>query len=90
MTPLESQHNKIKPTDFYRFHRICRLEECETEIHTNRKDHIFCRKAHQQEWWKRHRGARGTASAQETRRLAKEVEELKETVKELKASQPTK
>lgn len=85
MTLLANTDRKPKPEDFYRFHRICRLEECEREIHTNRKDHHFCEKTHQQEWWKRHRGRRGEANVQETRRLAKEVEELKETVEQLKA-----
>ena len=84
MTLLISQQKKEKTKETYRFHRICRLEECETEIHTNRKDHYFCQTGHQQEWWKRHR-SRGTASTQELRRQAKEIEELKQTVEELKA-----
>lgn len=35
------------------YHRICRLEECKIEIHTNRKDHFFCEPNHQQLHWRR-------------------------------------
>lgn len=42
----------------FSYHRICRLEGCEIEIHTNRKDHYFCEPNHQQLYWRRIRKQR--------------------------------
>ena len=89
MTLSATTEKKKYSNDYYRFHRICRLEECEIEIHTNRKDHYFCETAHRQEYWKRRR-ARGSIGAQELQRQSKRIEELEETVKQLKASKPEK
>ena len=89
MTLSATTKKKEYSSDFCRYHRICRLEECEKEIHTNRRDHYFCETAHRQEYWKRRR-ARGAIGAEELRRQAKEIEELKETVEGLKANQPKK
>ncbi len=87
MTHLANIEKKRHSPSYYRFHRICRLAECEIEIHTNRKDHYFCKTDHQQEWWKRQRCS-GAGSIKELNRQAKEIEDLKETVEQLKASKP--
>jgi len=60
----------------YRFHRICRLEECEIDFYTNRKDHFFCSTEHQQEYWKRIRhGERSLQS--EIFKQRNEIEKIK-------------
>lgn len=62
---------------FYRFHRICRLEECEADFYTNKKDHYFCCTEHQQEYWKRiRRGDRVLHS--EIIKQRKDIEEIKQ------------
>lgn len=66
-----------KDNQFYRFYRICRLEECEIDFYTNRKDHYFCDTKHQQEYWKRIRqGDRAIHS--EIIKQRKDIEEIKE------------
>ena len=83
MELLANTGKKKHPISYYKFHRVCRLEECEVDIHTNRKDHWFCCTDHQQEWWKRQR-ADDRILTKEVSSQAKRIEELEETVKELK------
>jgi len=60
----------------FKFHRICRLEECEISFDTNRKEHYFCCTEHQQEYWKRIRCGDRTIIA-EVSRQGKEIEKIK-------------
>jgi len=64
---------------YYRFKRICRLEECEIEFYTNKKDHYFHSTEHQQEYWKRIR--RGDRALEiEVAKQRKEIDRLKEAM----------
>ena len=83
MQLLANTGKKKHSNDYYKFHRVCKLEECKIEIHTNRKDHYFCHTDHQQEWWKRQRSG-DRLLTKEVSSQAKRIEELEETVKELK------
>lgn len=81
MERLERGSNKliINPANgkLYRFYRVCRLEECEIEIWTNKKDHYFCCTDHQQEYWKRtRRGDRALATEVHSQR--KDIDKIKE------------
>ena len=42
--------NKGKP---FKYERICKLDECNIIIKTNRKWKLFCCTEHQQEYWSR-------------------------------------
>lgn len=64
------------------YHRICRLEECEIEIHTNRKDHLFCEPNHQQSHWRRVRKQRRKHEAM-VREHEKRIKELEDEQREL-------
>lgn len=68
--------------DHFLYHRICRLEECEIEIHTNRKDHLFCEPNHQQLHWRRVRKQRRKHEAM-VREHEKRLEALEEEYREL-------
>ena len=48
----------MKNINDFIYHRICRLNECNAAIHTNRKDYHFCCPNHQQEYWRRKRKER--------------------------------
>ena len=77
----EGLHLNPEDGQSYRFKRICRLEECEIEFYTNRKDHYFCdsNQNHQQEYWKRIR--RGNRALEiEIAKQRKEIDELKKVV----------
>ena len=75
----ESLHLNPKDGKYYRFKRVCRLEECEVEFYTNKKEHYFCRTDHQQEFWKRIR--RGDRQLEiEIAKQRREIERLKEIV----------
>lgn len=67
----------------FSFHRICRLEECEIEIHTNRKDHYFCEPSHQQIHWRRIRKARRKIEIT----LSEHDHAIKELVKQMKENE---
>ena len=75
-----AKQNPVTPK--YRYQRICRLEECDIEILTNRKQHVFCCQDHQQEWWKRER-ARELGLASLVTKQGQEIETLKEQIKGL-------
>jgi len=75
----ESLHLNPKDGERYRFKRICRLEECEIVFYTNRKEHYFHNRAHQQEYWKRIR--QGDRQLEiEIAKQRREIERLKEAV----------
>jgi len=48
----------MKNSNNFVFNRICRLNECNVKINTNRKNHYFCCPNHQQEYWRRKRKER--------------------------------
>lgn len=74
-------HLNLEDGQYYRFKRICRLEECEVEFYTNRKEHFFCDsdQDHQQEFWKRIRRGEKALEA-EVVRQGKEIDRLKEAM----------
>lgn len=68
----------------FSYHRICKLEECEIEIHTNRKDHLFCEPNHQQLHWRRVRKQRRHWEAMvrdHDEAIKKLIEQMKENQK---------
>ena len=71
MSPGELSHC----TDGYKFNRECKLEECKTEIWTNREKHYFCSDDHRDEYWKRRRS--------KSIRLESRIRELEKRVSDL-------
>jgi len=77
-----AQAAQDQTTPKFRFHRICRLEECDIEFDTNYKQKLFCCTDHQQEWWKRQR-AKESGLLSLVAKQGQEIETLKEQIKEL-------
>ena len=85
---------KLKPIAFknlaasYKYHRACKLEECEIEIFTNREKHYFCNTAHHDVYWKRERNKVSGLEAR-VRRIEK-ILEINKKKGPLKGSGPEK